>query len=1383
MTPAGRPVNAPDEPASPLGPAPVQPGLAAEYRALADQMVALRRIDAKPALYLEEGSLHPRLPPGRFEAVWRGLVEHDRGPITFSAFAAGELRVSVGGKTVLEGRGDRPTARLEGRPAPLGVPGPVPIEIRYRSPERGPARLQLWWEGSTFAREPVPAWRFGHTAGDASAAWEQAQQIAHGRALAGRLGCAGCHSTDLPVLAPPHEPRPGPDLGDASRRLSRDWLMRWLAEPTQVRGEARMPALFAHDRQGDVERWLIACLLSDTDGQRNNDEQRKNAGPGGDHRQGRLAFCGLGCATCHFVPDIDRNEQKGFERTMLTGLADRYRPADLAQFLRQPHRRYPDGRMPDLRPSESQANDIAAYLLLWSTSASVQPAAPPSDAEIRGVMQQLGVTDAKDAAMALMKQKRCATCHTGLDQRADSFPLKPGDTGSVRLRRTDTGCLGRGAAGVPRFTLADGERRALTAYLQIAATERHPSPSFDRQRQLERSGCVRCHQRDTDGPPVVEAVGSTLGGAFLQSVPFQRTPRLTFAHQKYTRGHLTKAVADSLPTLRSAQYTYRMPAYGDQAAALVHALAEADGEIPTADTVDAPIADPNVGAVFGPQLAGSQGYSCISCHVWNDKLLAPADPGAVGPDLTRTAGRIRREWFDRFLENPARYHPSTPMPSVFQPGQPAPLQSVLAGDAAKQKEALWSYFAFGKTAPSPQPPPPVPIAGPVPGEPAIVAQIPIYLPDSVVVESICLLSAADDLLVYDLAAFAPRSFYAGGQILRTVQGRVRQFRVGTAAGDGYGLVWNVEKPLVLATPAGEERPAEQWLLAYERLADGFRLTREARFQAGRVTIVETTRLAGADGNHRLLREIRVSPLMAGARFMVRVPKLARIVSGARFEAPAPEGADPATLQTAELVPDAAGKVAAVFSYPVPKARRAQPYRARTVVDEGPTEGSLERPGYRAVAYPRLKTASGEDRIMPGALAVHPRDGRVFVASLKTGELFALRDAASREKARFENYGRGLFQDALSMLAEDDGLLVLHRRNLSRLVDADGDGLAERVERVAALPHGVADTYDYAYGLVRDRRDGFILSYAPYADARLTGAGSAIRLRPGQPPEEIAFGMRNPLGWCTGPDGEVFFTDNQGEWVATNKLCHLVPGQYFGFPNRAQPQHIHKPKGRTTIWVPYAWARSINGVAYDHTGGKFGPFAGQLFLAELMFGGALLRANVEKVNGVYQGACFPFWGKGLLGPVCLAFDPNGPLYVGGITEPGWMSMPDRGALFRIDFTGEVPFEMQSIHVRPSGFRIVYTRPVDRKTAADPASYQLEHYRYEYTGAYGSPELDRTAVRVVRADVAPDGRSVELMTAGLVPDRVYRFTAAGVRSISGSHLVHASGAYTLNEIPRE
>jgi hypothetical protein len=406
---------------------------------------------------------------------------------------------------------------------------------------------------------------------------------------------------------------------------------------------------------------------------------------------------------------------------------------------------------------------------------------------------------------------------------------------------------------------------------------------------------------------------------------------------------------------------------------------------------------------------------------------------------------------------------------------------------------------------------------------------------------------------------------------------------------------------------------------------------------------------------------------------------------------------------------------------------------------------------------------------------------VFVASMKTGELFVLRDPDDPKRARFENYAHGLFQDCLALRAEPDALYVLHRRNLTRVRESRHDGRADRFDRVAALAHGTADTYDYAYGLARDGRDGFLLSFAPYANRELPGSGSAVRLRPGREPEAVAFGFRNPLGWCNGPHGEVFFTDNQGEWVATNKLCHLVPGRFYGFPNPAQKQAAALPVARPAVWIPYGWARSVNGVAYDDTGGKFGPFAGQFFLAELMYGGALLRADVEEVNGQYQGCCFPFWGKGLLGPLALAFDPRGRLYVGGITEAGWMAQPDRGGLFRVEFTGRTPFEMRSIRVQPRGFRVEFTAPVRPETAADPASYRVEHYRYEYTGAYGSPELDRTRVPVERVTVAADGRSAVLDTAALVRDRVYIISAPGVRSEQGERLVEPTGAYTLNEIP--
>ena len=372
------------------------------------------------------------------------------------------------------------------------------------------------------------------------------------------------------------------------------------------------------------------------------------------------------------------------------------------------------------------------------------------------------------------------------------------------------------------------------------------------------------------------------------------------------------------------------------------------------------------------------------------------------------------------------------------------------------------------------------------------------------------------------------------------------------------------------------------------------------------------------------------------------------------------------------------------------------------VGAGPVEGSLERPGYRAIAYPRPKTVSGEDRVMPGAVAVRPKDGQVFVASMKTGELFALRDPTGDGKnARFDNYARGLFQDAFSMLAEDDAPVRPappqpdqdhrhRRRRRGRPLRPRGRPAARRRRH---LRHGLRP------GPRQGRRaSSSATPLRQHDDARL--AAASLRLQPGKPPEEVAYGMRNPLGWCAGPDGEVFFTDNQGDWVATNKLCHVAEGRFYGWPNPAQKQHATKPAGKAAVWVPYGWARSINGVAYDNTGGKFGPFAGQFFMAELMFGGAIIRANVEKVNGVYQGACFPFWGKGLLGPLTWRSTRRASCTSAGSPSRGGWPSRTAGPCSASTTPARCRSRCRSIHVRPRGFRLVFTAPVDRRDRGRP-----------------------------------------------------------------------------------
>jgi mono/diheme cytochrome c family protein len=1346
-------------------PGNLRPGLLATYRSLSDKDSYLNRIDPKPCFYLGHSNIHPRIPPGPFEVVWTGmLLLRETAPISFDAYVSGEVTMLVDGVTVLQGRGASATARVNSKEPLNRPPGTYALRIHYRSLKDMPARLQVWWQGANFAHEQLPAWQLKHLPATVTPAWRQEELVTEGRNAAARFGCARCHADGFPASV---EPPPGPALVDVGRRLSRTWLLNWLENPSRLRPGAHMPVLFEADRQGFVERWAITEYLLGR-----AVDKHPEAPAAGDHRAGRHAFVSLGCIACHPVPDLSSTEQVDLGRYPLLGLADRMHVDELAAFLGNPQARYPDGCMPRLPVSPSVARDIASYLLLWSTPAVLPaPVPPPSAEEIRALVRRLKVHGLQAAGEALLREKQCTACHPGLG------PTQPGKL-PLRAQGNALGCLS--GRTLPRFMLDEGTRKALEAYMAVASRETFPSPIESRRQLVERAGCFRCHSRDSDRPSPLEQAGSTLGGANLQYLPFQKLPRLTNLYRKYTRSYLASAVREGVSGLRSEQYSYRMPAFGPQAEALLQALAEADGELPAGgDPPPGLPADPNLGSLAGPSLVGFTGYACAACHVWNGRMLSDPDPGAIGPDLTKVSGRLRRDWFDRFLENPARCYPGTPMPAVFPRGGGTTLSSVLDGDPARQRDALWAYCVRGNDAPSPKPAPPVAVMAPSTSEPPLVTQIPIHLSSGGVVESICLLYGNNDLLIYDLSTNGLQGFYTGAQILRHVQGRLRTF---TVSGAPVGSCLRADRGLQLVGPRKSEAPTARTLQGYDRLADGVHIRWQAQFASGVIDVGETLRVVDTGSRRRLLRELRFERIPASCTLERRTTVADHRSVDVSASVGEAKGASTNGTFTVVLRPDQGGVVVATLGCDLPPPRSTPVAQWTVLSDTGKTEGALERPGYRAIAYPRPKLASGEDLIMPAAIAVNSRDGRVFVASLKMGEIFLLVDPADDGKsARFENYGHGLFQDALSMLAEDDALYVLHRRNLTRITETRRDGIADHFDRVFALPHGVADTYDYGYGLVRDKEGAFVMTYAPYANTQLPGSGGALRWMPGEAPKEVAFGFRNPLGWCIGPEKDVFFTDNQGEWVASNKLCHLVEGRYYGFPNQAQPQHTSRPFAKPAVWIPYGWARSINGVAYDHTGGKFGPFAGQFFLAELMYGGAIIRASVEKVNGEYQGACFPFWGKGLLGPLTLAFDPRGRLWVGGITEPGWMAQPDRGALFRVDFTGQMPFEIRSIHVLPHGFRLEFTAPLAPVTAQNRASYQIEHYRYEYTGAYGSPELDRTPVPIEKIDVGADGRSVVVTTARLVRDRVYLISASGVRSSRGEPLVHPTGAYTLNDIP--
>jgi hypothetical protein len=210
-------------------------------------------------------------------------------------------------------------------------------------------------------------------------------------------------------------------------------------------------------------------------------------------------------------------------------------------------------------------------------------------------------------------------------------------------------------------------------------------------------------------------------------------------------------------------------------------------------------------------------------------------------------------------------------------------------------------------------------------------------------------------------------------------------------------------------------------------------------------------------------------------------------------------------------------------------------------------------------------------------------------------------------------------------------------------------------------------------------------------------------------------------------------------------------------------------------------QSASAIMLDTSKGKFGPFEGQFFVADYTLS-IVMRAEMEKVNGEYQGACYPFRQGFATGIIGGTLTPNGQMFVGG-SKRGW---PVRGlaehALQRVDWTGKLPFEIQSMRAKPDGFELHFTAPVDKATAGDPASYTLETFTHHYFGAYGGPEIEHEDQKIVSATPSADGLTVRLVVDKLVRGHVHELHLPGLRDSAGQPMLHDVAYYTMNSIPK-
>jgi cytochrome c551/c552 len=484
-------------------------------------------------------------------------------------------------------------------------------------------------------------------------------------------------------------------------------------------------------------------------------------------------------------------------------------------------------------------------------------------------------------------------------------------------------------------------------------------------------------------------------------------------------------------------------------------------------------------------------------------------------------------------------------------------------------------------------------------------------------------------------------------------------------------------------------------------------------------------------------------------------------------------------------------------------------------------------------YPIVTIPVPEDVLLEvGGVCTLP-DGRVAVVT-RRGDVWMIENASSYNNGNttFKLFASGL-HEPLGCLYKDNALYVAQRGELTKLVDESGDGIADLYETVYAWPLS-GHYHEYSFGPAQaPDGDFFVTGNVAFGDeewwrgeSRVPMRGWTMKISPDGKMQPWATGMRSPCGYGM-IDGELFYDDNQGDWMGSGGLWHVKKGAFTGHPAglkwtgldnaplkltteqlyaNVNPQQIKnkynqyiKPENNETtpsqtlyevkakipeltlpsVWLPHGILGISNSeIKVNNTNGKFGPFDGQIFVGD-QGQSKVMRVFMEKVKGEYQGAAFDFRNNFQSGVLRMDWARDGSLYIGE-TNRGWGSAGEKNEGFqRVIWTGKTPFEMKEVKSMPDGFEITFTKPADIKTLNLLDNYSGNSFIYKYFPVYGSPPIRKEELKIDGIKASPDGMSVRVVISNLKQYHIHELKL-DVKDADGNALLHPTAFYTLNNI---
>lgn len=562
-----------------------------------------------------------------------------------------------------------------------------------------------------------------------------------------RAGCYACHKTrGFEELR-----RPGPSLTKIASKLEPDWVARWIREPRAIKASTWMPRVWYNSNTNAPEDAVrneaeidavVAYLFA-------NSEEHRFAvrfPRRGDAGRGRELVESVGCLACHVSGDESRLEA-GPRRTFgqpLQNIGNKTSFEWLFDWVRDPRHVSPGTYMPDLRLTDDEVSDIAAYLATLGGPEGDAARASFTEADVTGILTDylraiVPTDEARATVVALSAEERrielgrraigrygCYSCHEikgfeetqpiGIELSEEGSKLLPRldfafvheiphtKTDWFKQKLTDPRSFDRSRVlqpleklRMPDYGFSTEESTLLATAIMSFQSDVQPLasqvPGSARNDALRagrnlvrRRNCIACHEIEADGGDYRELVDD----------PGLAPPLLTPEGAKVRPEWLYAFFRDPI-TIRP-WLDVRMPTFGlddahwNRAIDYFAAVSESIGPFRTHDAIVEP----------GVTRTGEELFEllrCQQCHVL-DTIPEDQPTDNLAPDLRMAQERLQPDWILDWLVAPLEIQPGTRMP-MFWTEYPGSFYPQFDGDAVRQIEAVRDYLLTFRGGPSP----------------------------------------------------------------------------------------------------------------------------------------------------------------------------------------------------------------------------------------------------------------------------------------------------------------------------------------------------------------------------------------------------------------------------------------------------------------------------------------------------------------------------------------------------------------------------------------------------------------------------------------------------------------------------------------------------------